>query len=56
MLSIFSFVITLFYYIVFYKYISVSVSRYFRFKKNLISKLMQRSDKKYGLGTAIAKA
>jgi len=56
MLSIFSFVIIYFYWIVFYKYISMSVRRYFHFKKNLISKLMQRSDIKYGLGTAIAKA
>ncbi|OTL16437.1 hypothetical protein CAT56_00540 [Acinetobacter nosocomialis] len=56
MLSIFRFVINLFYIFVFYKYISMSVRRYFHFKKNLISKLMQPSDTKYGLGTAIAKA
>ncbi|WP_431605426.1 hypothetical protein [Acinetobacter seifertii] len=56
MLSIFSFVIISFYWIVFYKYISMSVRRYFHFKKKLISKLMQQGDTKYELGTAIAKA
>ncbi|EKU50791.1 hypothetical protein ACINWC487_0198 [Acinetobacter nosocomialis] len=56
MLSIFRFVINLLYVFVFYKYISMRVRQYFHFKKNLISKLMQPSDTKYGLGTAIAKA
>ncbi len=56
MLSIFSFVIISFYWIVFYKYISMGVRRYLHSKKKLISKLMQQGDTKYELGTAIAKA
>lgn len=56
MFSIFSFVKILFYYFVFYEYIFIDVRRVFHFKNRLISKLIQRSDMKYGLGTAIAKA
>ncbi|ARG18591.1 hypothetical protein B7L44_19675 [Acinetobacter nosocomialis] len=56
MLSIFRFVINLFYIFVFYKYKVSCAKQFFHFKKNLISKLMQPSDTKYGLGTAIAKA
>lgn len=47
---------TLFYFIVFYKYIFIKNKQGFHRKTSLISKLMKRGDSKYGIGTAIAKA
>lgn len=56
MFSIFCRIRVLFYYYVFYRYIFIKITEKFYNKVSLISKLMQSTDSKFVLGTAIAKA